>query len=477
MHVEKIINKSILENQLSHDRKLIPTLLLMSGFFLLIYYPVYVAGLCIIGFFGSYYLIETESKFTNFHKILNFFMLIITSAEVIKKLFFESNAFEMQSNLLIVCCLIFSISAFFLIYSIAGTLSQLIKWKFNYIIFPFCLAILAFVYPALIEDFSLPIRLSIKLSMFLCFRSIWFFCTEIQDSNSYNRKFLFSNMIQPFWNFGVIPFSHEAAKNKLEYKKTVFSGLLILISSLLIKQILDILLVSKEKNIFLNALLSFRILNANFSSESSLFIFYRSSFFQTLDKWLIVMGGFLLHLFHVISVTGVYVGTARLCGIKLFRYIYKPFYSRTLYECLTRYNYFYVNLISKLLLNPLSMSLRFIRDFKIRLSVATFISIFFIGLYYHFFRWHFVVAKDGLEYLERFVGYYIYFFMIAFSAGASVYASLAWPNSWFSRLHFAIRNAIYFVYYSVLLSLLGTDYVFVPSSEHLYFVRSLFDWF
>ena len=311
---------------------------------------------------------------------------------------------------------------------------------------------------------------ALRLFVCLCLRNLWYFMFAIIDSRGQMRPLNILEVITPFWNLSAVPFTIEPREKSHTRIRLIYSGIFLLISSILIGIALDLVKGAEDSNVLVAAISSYKMRPDLITSKDGYFNYYRSDLLSFADTWTICIGGFLFHLFGMIMKTNFWIGVARLCGFPVLRYIYIPFKSRTFYQVLSRTNYFYVQMITKVLMNPLIVSMTWIKSARIRISFAVFCSVFSVGMVYHFLKFpHIIFKVEILQYLQMYLGYSFYFFLIALTASLSVIWTLARPPApegvWRNR----IRNSIYFIVYAAILSAIGDDFLWIPGQDHNFF--------
>lgn len=318
--------------------------------------------------------------------------------------------------------------------------------------------------------------MAMDVFFWICLRNQWFLVTEVRNARIERRRPTVTNSLSPYWNSFLFPINHGRAKSELEYSRLQRSGLYLLLFSTLVGFGLDLVRSASGTNSLIRAICTFGIPQPPASGPLwSVFHFYRTNLFDVFDRWTIVLAGFMFHLVDLFVTTSKCIAIARLCGISVFRHVYRPFESRTFYEALTRTNYHYVQMITTLGMNPLIQSMTWIKSTRWRISLSGFVSIFVIGSWFHFSRWsQILVTESAQSYGQRFQLYLVYFFVIALSAGLSLALNINLAKKADSTTARIMRNSVYFIFYAITVALIGRDYAIVPANDHIAFVLSLF---
>jgi len=319
-------------------------------------------------------------------------------------------------------------------------------------------------------------EMALDAFFWMCLRNQWFLVTEVRNARIERRRPTVINSLSPFWNSFLFPIGHSKAASESDYARLQRSGLYLLLISTVVGVGLDLVRTASGTNSLIRAICTFGIPQPPAGGPSwYIFDFYRSNLFDASDRWVIVFAGFLFHVVDLFVTTSKCIAIARLCGISVFRHVYRPFESRTFYEALTRTGYHYVQMIATLGMNPLIQSMTWIKSVRWRISLSGFVSIFIIGSWFHFSRWSQVLLIEGAEpYGRRFQLYLVYFFVIAISASLSLALNVNLSRKSDSTAVRILRNSIYFIFYAVAVALIGRDYAFVPANDHVAFVLSLF---
>ena len=316
---------------------------------------------------------------------------------------------------------------------------------------------------------------ALQILAWLSIRNCWFLATAVSQ-NPVGQSPRIMDALNPFWNFSPVPFSHEWQEDESERTNAMLSGVKLLVYTLLIQIVLGWLRSHSREDLLIRHIYSFIYQSGDSPSRSEpLLNTMGTESLSWVQHWLICLGGFAVHMFSVAGLTGLFVGVARLCGISTFRYVYKPFASQSFYMTLTRSNFHYVELITKLVMNPLLGHLRWIKRPELRLSIDVLISVFIFGVIYHLLRYPGLILKQSLSQVwHQEAGYTIYYALLSGLSAVSVYCSVAWPRSLSTGWKFALKNVGYYVVYAVVFALIGTDYFYAPSSAHVSFVLRLF---
>lgn len=347
------------------------------------------------------------------------------------------------------------------------------KWS-HFLVF---LTVIILIFLSYKNNLPLPIKLFLQTLTFLNIQNMCFFMLEIINGRNSKKAINLATAVTPFWNPGPIPFEHNTEINADEKQiKIMYSGVYILLYILFVQYILldkQAMLANINPSIKLALESKPQIILA----EPYQFTYFYSDLSLSLwERWTITVGGFVHRLLLMSIGTGYVVATARLCGLPVLQYVQNPFSAKNFYELLTKTNYHYVHLINKLLMGPLVTTLTIFKSMHLRIAAVTFISIFMFGYVFHFFIFPYIFLKISPEtYFIRYMGYYLYFLLLAAWCSFSVYFSLKNDRQNIVRpIPRAIKNIIYLLIYAIIFSLIGSDYFRYTPEAHLSFTLSLF---
>lgn len=329
----------------------------------------------------------------------------------------------------------------------------------------------------IIFDKSEFLKLICNVLFWMSLRAQWYIMLEIQGARRENRIPRLLNTLNPFWSNSIIPFASRQADSVYQKEKLFNSGFICLCFCSGVSILLSSFFLLEDRDIRISAIMAYRRPSDTFGKNiEHYFNFYRTDALSFGDRWIVVLSGFVVHLYDLINSTLRIVAVARMCGFNVFRYVYKPYSSKSFYECLTRSNYHYVEVITQLLMDPLLQMLKFIKRIEWRVAVSAFTSIFIVGYWFHFARWPQAIIVYGVAtYTARYYLYSVYFIIIALAAAASLFLNLKKnSNHQESKLVSIMRNSFYFLFYASIHTILGTDFFLVDAADHLHFFKSLF---
>ena len=140
---------------------------------------------------------------------------------------------------------------------------------------------------------------------------------------------------------------------------------------------------------------------------------------------ILLLGQFIDNTLKYIIGTMLIVGAIRLCGVPIFRGIYRPFLAKNLTDFYYRFYFFYSRLFFDLVYFPIFYRLRWIKNATFRPLLALFTAIFVGGLLFHFVKNYGLVFKTNyLEALNWQWQFYPYFLLVASSCCLSSYLQL-----------------------------------------------------
>lgn len=312
-------------------------------------------------------------------------------------------------------------------------------------------------------------------------KSIWFLAFLILEVRRKGRisKADFLMSLNPFYLSGFLPIPgnlHDWKGKCLDesFISTQISGLKLILFLLPLGFLKMTLLKYGNQHQISDAILTYLITDFNVIGNVALANnFYVDSQLGLVDRWIIVTCGFLTYLLDLSLVTGLIVAKARMMGLPIFRNTYKVASAKTLYEMFLRVHYYYNEIIVHLLVGPSLRLLWFVNNSRVRVSLAFFLAILSLGWMYHYIKWPSIIISIGpWQFFIQYLEYWPYFFGLATAASISIAIEDSARIS--TPLVRLLKLAIYFLIYSILFALIGSDYVVIPGKDHLKFVLSLF---
>ncbi len=272
----------------------------------------------------------------------------------------------------------------------------------------------------------------------------WFFCYSWRlignsiSPPSWHEIFL---SLFPFWSRFSLPVPGALSENSLKsnsFSETQNSSLRLMLFCVVPLALLLKFAIALSPN---SPVFSIAV---NIGFEDSSALYPMEHFLGAPKLWVAMLLGYILFIIkHTIDV-GLVVGLARICGVPLFRPVYKPYAARSFYDFLSRTSYYYVLFIVDIFISPISAFFmkRGIKRSTAN-SLAIFLGLFLGGMAFQIMIFPFGVLSGGFTFLLHsfFEGYY--YFLVALI----VLVSIAAQSSGAHRLN--IFRPFYLIWYCV----------------------------
>lgn len=142
---------------------------------------------------------------------------------------------------------------------------------------------------------------------------------------------------------------------------------------------------------------------------------------NTLELWASAILGLVYVTARFALLFGVGVSIARMCGVPLFRGVYRPFQAKTFHDFFYRFNYYYGQMLVDLFISPAATALRRSQaKMAVALPAGVAIGVVVGGSAYHLLRWPLRLLDDPRSFFFRELKMSYYLLGLGFLVSASI---------------------------------------------------------